>query len=329
MDRMPVESKRHSGEIVAVLAVTAVLLMGYALWQSRLVQDLWRGWSYEEPENILELREELGLTEKGKRIFLATQPALESAAAGYNEHCKNDRVEVALLGCYVDDKMYIYDVTREDLRDSVKVTAAHELLHAVWARMGTGERERVEEMLEGVKREYGGWAEEELSLYEEGEKIEELYTRAGTKLRDLPEELERHYGEYFGNRGRIVEFYEKYQEPFEELKERNEELKQEVEKLGKEIEEGRSEYDTGMEELRREVDEFNRCAEEEGCFHSEAQFRRRRVELENREKELEAMRLAVNEKIERNNRAVEEYQENARNLGKLSDAMNSNVKKIE
>ncbi len=325
---MPVESKSRSREVVAILAVTAFLLVVYALWQSRFMQDLWRGWRYEETEKVGEIKTELELTEKGERIFLATWPAVEEAEQ-FNEHCNSHKTEISLLGCYTGGNMYIYNVKLDSLKDSNKVTAAHELLHAAWERMGTGERERVEKMLDEVKRENEEWVEAELDLYEDGEKTEELYTRVGTKLRDLPEELEKHYGEYFRNRVKIVEFYENYQAPFDELKVRNEELKTEVERLGKEIEREREEYNQGMERLKQEVEEFNRCAEREGCFQSDAQFRERRVELENREKELEAFRIALNEKIERNNQAVEEYQENARSLGELSNAMNSNVTKVE
>lgn len=325
---MPVESKSRSREVVAVLVVTAVLLGVYALWQSRFVQDLWRGWRYEETAEVSEIKAELELTEKGERIFLATWPAVEEAEQ-FNEHCNSHRAEVSLLGCYTGGDMYIYNVKLDSLKDSNKVTAAHELLHAIWERMGTGERERIEKMLDEVKEENKEWVEAELDLYEDDEKTEELYTRVGTKLRDLPEELEGHYSEYFRDRTKIVEFYENYQAPFNELKARNEELKVEVERLGKEIEREREEYNQGMEKLKQEVEEFNKCAEEGGCFQSEAQFRRRRVELENSEKELEALRIALNEKIERNNQAVDEYQENARSLGELSNAMNSNVKKVE
>lgn len=325
---MPVESKSRNKEVVAILVMTAVLLGVYALWQSRFVQDIWRGWRYEATAEVSEIKTELELTEKGERIFLATWPAVEDAES-FNEHCNSHKTEVSLLGCYVGGNIYIYNIKLDSLKDSNKVTAAHELLHAVWERMGVGERERVEKMLDEVKKKNEEWVEMELDLYGDDERIEELYTRAGTKLRDLPEELEEHYSEYFRDRAKIVEFYENYQAPFNELKTRNEELKKEVEALGKEIEREREEYNQGMAELKQEVEEFNRCAETEGCFRSEAQFRRRRVELENKEKELEAFRIVLNEKIERNNQAVEEYQENARSLGELSNAMNSNITKVE
>lgn len=57
-----------------------------------------------------------------------------------------------------------------------------------------------------------------------------------------------------------------------------------------------------------------------------AEFQKRRAELEAEDAALENLRLELNAKIDENNKAVSEYQENVKKLGNLSDAMNSNVK---
>ncbi len=324
---MPVESKSRNRELVAVFATTAVMLGIYAVVQSRPVQDWWRAARYAEPERVAEIRKDLELTDKGERIFLATQPAVEEAES-FNEHCNSHRKDVSLLGCYTNDKMYIYQVDHEELKDSNKVTAAHELLHAVWARMNDVEREETEKWLRIIQRQDLDWVEEELSLYNEEERLEELYTRVGTKLREIPDELEEHYREYFTDRMRIVEFYEAYQAPFEKLKKTNEELKAKIDKLGTEIEQNRAEYNQRLENLQVGVQEFNACAETEGCFASLEEFNKRKASLRQEESELNVWREKVNQQIDENNNLVHEYNTNQLALGELNNALNSNMEMI-
>lgn len=325
---MPVERKSRNREIIAVCVTTAVMLGVYALVQSTPVQDWWKGLTYDEPAAVKAVRENLGLTGKGERIFLATRPEIEKAE-DFNNNCESHHQDVALLGCYVNDKMHIYEVQREDLKDSNKVTAAHELLHAVWARMGDGERAEVEQQLRVVQRQYRDWVETELDLYKEEEKMEELYTRVGTKLREIPEELEAHYQEYFTNRLKIVDFYENYQAPFNELKERNRQLKEKIDKLNEELLAGKDEYDRQVQALNERIAEFNRCAAEKGCIKSDQDFAVRRGNIQAGYLQLEKMRGELNAKIDENNALILEYNQTQRDLGELSDALNSNVNKIE
>lgn len=321
-------SKSKTRELVAVLMTSAAMLGIYALLQSNFVQDWWRGLNYDESTNISAIRSELELTDTAKRIFLATQPALEEAE-DFNEHCDSHRTDISLLGCYNGDKMYIYAVDLPELKDSNKVTAAHELLHAAWARMSKAERAEVEKLLREFMTENSDWVTEELKLYKENQKLEELYTRIGTKLRDIPEALEQHYQKYFTNRRKIVEFYESYQAPFNELLAENKLLQEKVEKLSNELETERTEYFARLEKLEAEIEKFNQCADAEGCFRSMTEFMQRRNNLESERIALNNLRTNLNQKIDENNAAVAKYQENLKKLGKLNNALNSNVSNIE
>lgn len=328
MVKMPVEKRNRNRELIAVVGTTAVMLGTYVMIQSTPVQDWWKGMTYDETMEVKTLRESLELTEKGERIFLATQPTIEGAE-DFNEHCDSHHQDVALLGCYTNDKMYIYRVEQENLRDSNKVTAAHELLHAAWVRMGKDEREEVALALNELAREKTGWVNEELNLYDDDEKMEELYTRVGTKLRDVPESLEEHYREYFKNRLKIVEYYENYQEPFNKLKERNAELKERIDKLNVELTAGRDEYERRIRVLEAEVESFNACAASEGCFRSDQEFMMKRGNIQAEYIGLENLRNELNAKIDENNALVVEYNENQRQLGNLHDMLNSNVEKLD
>ena len=303
--------------------MVAVAMAAAQVLQSPLVRDTWQGLWYEPSEKVAALEEELELTGEGRRIFRATAPAIEGQDE-FNEHCENHKAEVTLLGCYTEGKIYVYEITLEQLADSNKVTAAHELLHAAWARMGSGERARLKELLGQVEAENQEWFEAELQSYATQDRLEEVYARAGTKLRELPAELERHYAKYFRNRLKIVEYYENYQAPFRELQERNAELEAVILATKAEIATERNAYIAAVTALDAEIERFNLCAEEPGCFSAE-RFSAERQRLATAKEELDARREELNDKIEKNNARVLEYQENQAALGELSDAMNSNI----
>ena len=328
MDKEPTQKSNRLKEGIAIVLMTVVLVVVYGFLQSDFAQDSWKAWWYKESASVSTLRQDLELTGTGERIFLATQPAIEEAEA-FNEHCGEHRDDVSLLGCYNDGKIYVYDVKLDSLRDSNKVTAAHELLHAVWSRLSRREKEQLEGWLEDFKREKIEWVEGEVNLYGEQERLEELYVRIGTKLRDIPDELEKHYQEYFLNRLKIVDYYENYQAPFRELREKNETIRVKVATLGAEIEQERADYEKRSAALTQRIEEFNLCSGTAGFFATDGEFTRQRAELETERLALAELRTKLNKKIDENNQLVMEYEENRKNLGELNDAMNSNIDKIE
>ncbi len=313
-------------EWLMALAVTAVGFGIYGLLQSTTVQDWWRARDYREEGVVAEIERDLELTEKGQRIYRATLPVVE-AQADFNEHCDSHEVEVSLLGCYTGGRIYVYEITQEQLKDSNKVTAAHELLHAVWMRMSDSEKKEVKEWLEQVRSQHAEWAEDELGLYDDEARAEELYARAGTKLSELPAELEQHYAKYFQNRAKIVEYYENYQAPFNELKAKNAQLEVEILRVKQEIDQEKLDYTNETERVRQVIAEFNDCANSEGCFGSDAEFQARRAAVEQERTALEQTRETLNKKIEENNQRIDEYTQNQAMLGELSEAMNSNIVK--
>lgn len=308
-----------------LLIVAGVMLSGWALKQP-VVWDFWMGLGYEPSTEVEEIRDDLELTDKGKRIFAATRPEVE-ASEGFNEHCDSHDADISLLGCYTDGRIYVYDITLEELVAANKVTMAHELLHATWERMGEWERSDVEEMLERVYALNREWFDEELKPYDDSEHTEEIYTRAATKLMELPEDLEGHYAKIFRNRKKIVEFYQEYEAPFVALREEIEELERKIEQDGQEIDQGKNEYSAKADELDRRIDAFNGCADQAGCFQSQAEFTRQRNELLVEKEKLESFRAKLNEKITENNQRIVIYREKQAALGKLGDALNSNIEK--
>jgi len=320
--------KENKKTVLAVVIGLVIVLGGYVLANTDFVQDTWAGWWYEEPAEVAQARERIELTETGKRIFLATKPALETAE-NFNGHCQNQREDVSLLGCYANGKMYIYDVPAGELEDVEEVAMAHELLHAAWARMNRREREEIGAILKDYQEKNAEWAEDELMYYDENERLEELYTRVATKVRDLPAELEEHYGKYFKNRLKIVDYYENYRAPFEERRAKCLELKAKTDELSVEIERERASYIEATEKLAQAVDEFNECAATAGCFNSDESFQGERRKLEDENARLQGEREELNGKIETYNNMVREYEQYRLELGELSEMINSRIEKVE
>lgn len=321
------EKRGNAEKFWTIFAIVAVLGVSWAVQQTA-VQDFWRGIGYEPSDKMAEIQESLALTGKGERIFKASQPALEDSA-NFNSHCQNSNAEITLLGCYANGQIYVYEIQNDELKLANNVTTAHELLHAAWQRMGEGEKAEIGALLDEVRANNQEWLEEELAAYDEAEKLEEVYTRVGTKLLDLPEKLEEHYGKYFNDRKKIVGYYEQYQAPFEKLQGELEALENEIVAESGAIKKQREEYEKRVEALDPKIEKFNACAKTPNCFVSEMEFNRQRAGLLDEQSELEGLREEVNRRIDENNLRIEKYNELQMSLGELNKAMNSNAEKIE
>ena len=308
--------------------VVVLWLATYVVLQSSWLMDTLKAWGYEPAEKVVAIESDLQLTAAGRRIFAATRPTVEGSRE-FNEHCDSHDAEISLLGCYIDGRIYIYEIELAQLAPANKVTAAHELLHAVWDRMGESERRQVSGWLDQVYNERREWFEGELEVYDAEDRREEIYARAGTKLADLPDELENHYAKYFQNRAVIVQFYQDYEAPFLALQLEMEELFDQIQAVSEEVELGRETYLRDLEKLDAKIDQFNACAETAGCFASQAEFTRQRQALLAEREHLEAVRAELNGKIAQNNQRIQDYRERQLQLGELNNAMNSNIELVE
>ena len=319
-------AKMKKRELIIIVVFSLLTIASWYLMTSWTVRDIWYGIGYEPSAGVQNIHDELELTDRGQRIFRGARPALEESEA-FNQHCDSHNLEVALLGCYADGQIYVYEITNQDLVDANKVTMAHELLHAAWLRMS--DRERVTELMNQVaEANTSEWQKTELSAYaDQDSKVltEEKYTRIGTKVRDLPEDLESHYAMYFKNRAKIVDFYEKYQAPLIELKNKTDQLGKELLAERDAIATDRQSYETELESLNLAIQKFNNCASTMGCFTSDAVFEQERNTLNTRQTNLDSVRVSLNDRIDQTNAKLNEYQQNLRTLGELNNAMNSNV----
>lgn len=324
MNKMPQKKLRLGWIIVMVLMViVAVIVVLNRAW----IYDWVRGVSYRPSGEMAAIRDELQLTGAGEFLFNAVQPEL-NAAEEFNENCRNDESEIAVLGCYTAGNIYIYNIDAAELKGIRELTAAHELLHAKWARMSDDEKVA---LVEPLTRTFDAnqFLADEINSYDVSEKQEELYVRAGTEVKDLPAALEKHYAEIFGNQDAVVDFYNSYITVFREIKAQMEELTNEMEALRAEIDGKTANYEAELAALEVDIANFNSCAETAGCFNSEWEFYVKRNILVARENNLNALNNEINNLIDIYNVKVNEYNANAMESRKLQNMINSKAEDIE
>lgn len=318
-----VGKKKYFGLILIV-----VLLLGAAgaiILNRGWIYDYFRGVTYQPSGEMITIRDDLDLTDEGKFLFNASQPVLNSREA-FNENCgDNGDSEVAILGCYRNGNIYVYDIKDSNLEGIRELTTAHELLHVVWARMSESERKELGLVLEQVLDANQSLLGDEIGTYDASERQEELYVRVGTEITDLPEVLERHFAKIFKDQDRIVKFYNSYIAVFRELKTEMEALKNEIEIMGKEIEIKTTNYEDRMAQLSADITSFNSCARVAGCFNDEASFYGRRQQLVVEQTNLEELYYKINDLIVQYNTKIDKYNEDVLQSKELQKVINSSL----
>lgn len=307
-----------------ILLIAAIIAISYALLTFTDIKDIIKNIGYQAPAEVAGLVDKLPFTDKAKTIFYATRPALESRD-DFNEHCDSHNVDISVLGCYSDNRIYLYNVDSAELPNVVESTATHELLHAAWERLNIFEKTAVEYELEKVYQSNQNLLSGDLELYDTEDRMDELHSRIGTEIADLPESLERHYAKYFTDQDAVVALYNSYHEPFEKLKTEIEELSKQLEAAKLDIDTRTKDYYQKTEDLNKRIDEFNNCADTTGCFSSYATFNARRRELVAEQSALEVVYNNINSAINDYNTKVTEYNNNILRSETLENMINSNA----
>ncbi len=266
-------------------------------------------WSYQPTSAVAAIADRAGLTDEGTFMFYASQPVIEGTSA-FNTKCDRKEKNIAILGCYVAGKIYIFDVNDERLNGIEEVSATHEMLHAVYERMSDDEKRKINKLVEAefAKLEANPEFSERMAFYartEPGERDNELHSIIGTEVAPVSDELEAHYEKYF-DRSTILALYADYKSEFTRLTNRADSLKAELDKLKKQIDSSKARYHTDITALDRDISQFNERAKN-GSFTSQAQFATEREALVRRANQVKAQREAVNALVDRYNKLRKEH----------------------
>lgn len=205
-------------------AASAAIIIGLpmATYLNRYnIIDWWRLRGYEPSREVSQLSDMTTMTSYAQRLFYVHKPELDDKAT-FTERCKGSEKTI-VLGCYKrQEGIYILLVNDKRLAGAMEVTAAHEMLHAAYDRMGSSEKNLINGLLietrekltsERVKSTLQGYEDRDPdSIYTE------MHSIFGTELRNLSPELEEHYAKYFSDRTSVVAISEKYEQVFVDIR---------------------------------------------------------------------------------------------------------------
>jgi len=306
--------------------VVSLVILGSAAWvllNRQLVTDQITVWRSEPSAAVQKLAERSDMSDRGAFVFYASTPEILGRDS-FIDKCKSTSEQTAILGCYVAQEIYVFDVTDERLDGIQEVTAAHEMLHGVYERMSDSERKTVDGLVEKAYESASDDRLDGLLEYyaeaEPGERANELFALLGTEYADLPEELEKVYTEYFDDRSVVVGLYNEYDKTFAEVQAKQTALVDSLNSLASNIESATKSYNQSIASLSASIDSFNTRAKA-GDFNSQSEFNTERASLASRQAELDARRSSIQSDIDT-------YEDKRSQLGELSTVVDGLYRSI-
>lgn len=309
--------------ILAACAFVALTQIDYSA-----IFDEFTAIGYEPTSELDEIVEDLRLTNKGMRVFKATRAELQEADA-FNESCPNADSNYYVLGCYNANHIYVYNIKHKELPGIRQSTLAHEILHAVWARMSNREREELKSSLDAVYQSNKDIAEH-LALYSDDTFYDELHSIAGTQIdqSQMSPVLSAHYAKYFEKQSKVYNFFADYNNRFKAIRTRLEELEKSIAEKQASYNEFLGAYEADNAKLSQDIADFNaRSQSTSNGFSSIEEFQQKRQELMNRKDEMAKRYAELLERIEELNKEIVEYNTNILRTNEYQKVMNSHASK--
>jgi hypothetical protein len=206
------------------LGLAALLLIGIAalvaITQKQAIADWWELRGYTPPAPIVNLASQDTMTDQGRHIFYVNHPQVISNIAAFRSQC-NFEEQTIVLGCYHPKQQGIdvFEVNDARLNGVEEVTAAHEMLHAAYDRLGTKEKATINaELIDFYEHKLDDpRVHQTIDLYKQTEPndvINEMHSVFGTEVGTLPQTLENYYQRYFADRSTVAQLAASYQAEF-------------------------------------------------------------------------------------------------------------------
>lgn len=338
MEKEAIISRGILGRRIAGLVAALTILVGAGLvllFRYNIYDYAYANYFYQPPAAIATLTNQIDLTSFGRDIFYATNPSLDKSSSGFP--CAHDESgSSVILGCYSGaiglldpGKIYVLNVQNASLNGVIQVTAAHELLHAVYSRLNIFERQSVDSMVlaeyENIKND--PVIAQQMAYYnitEPGQDINELHSIIGTTIANLDPDLEAYYAKYFRNRSAIVTYYNQY---FKALHANDQQISTLKTKLQSDlalIQQQSASYQADLVSLNGDIVAFNTQAGS-GGFANQSQFDNARAALLARVNTMESRAAALNQRID-------DYNQNIKQLNSMvveTDQMYSSLQGVE
>lgn len=322
------KQRRLSSFAAGLAGLLLLAVAGWGLLNYQFISDWIRAEQYQPSAAVSGLVDTVGMTDRGKMLFYASSPRLESANS-LNESCKSIEKNSAVLGCYVSRQIFIYNVDHPELAGIQEVTAAHEMLHAVYDRLSSSERREVNNLLNQAAASLRADQRftERLEAYDfedSDERFNELHSIIGTEVDNLDPKLEAHYAKYFANRSAVVSLHNQYRDVFDNYSEQAEQLAGQLDNLAVEINNLSNAYRRAADQLSSDVARFNERADD-GGFRTQAEFDSARNDLVRRQDQLDADYRTIDGLRNRYDQFLDEYNGIAQHLAELNNSIDSRV----
>lgn len=311
------------------LAISLVLIAA-AMWvimNRQVIVDHLSVWQNQPSEEVVQLAERSGMSQRGKFLFYASVPEISDRQT-FIDQCGSRSEKTAILGCYSAQRIYIFDVEDQRLDGIKEVTAAHEMLHAAYERMSSRERKSLDTLVEQAYQSIQNERLEGLLDYyeqaEPGHRYNELHAIIGTEYGEIPQELEDHYEQFFDDRSLVVGLAQNYQQTFDMLEGMQQSLVSELNALASEIESRSNSYSLSVEQLSRAIVDFNRRADR-GQFTSQFEFDNQRAELLAQQSSLASEQRAIERLIGRYDNKRQELDEINLTVEDINHSINASL----
>lgn len=200
-----------------LLLVILLVLIGVFINKRQTFGDWLRLRGYNPPSAIVQLANEDTMNAYTRHLFYLNRPQLLSTVVSFRHDCPENE-DVVVLGCYHTGQngIFIYNVPDPTLAGVQEVTAAHEVLHSVYARLSSTQRKTLDSELESFYQHglNDSQVADEVKLYQQTEPTavyDEMSCTFGTEVANLPADLNAYYAKYFNNRMAIVDYEQGYQ----------------------------------------------------------------------------------------------------------------------
>lgn len=303
-----------------ILAV-AMLIIVYG----QHVYDHFLAAQFTPSSSIAKVHDNLKLTWLGHDLLYASNPSIESGQQ-FNSHCDTTERTAAILGCYYQRNIYLYDVSNPELAGAEEVTAAHEMLHAAYERLQIWEKNHVNTLIEAEYAKIKDQPDikklmEYYTTNEPGELDNELHSIIGTTIASISPDLEQYYAQFFNDRASIVTMNAKYNTLFATIEAQSTTLAAKIAADGPALQSDLSTYEAQRTLLSNDIQVFNQRAQS-GYYTSTSTFESAKRVLLSRSSVLESERTALNERVDAYNVLVKEYNNLSIRVNQLNSSIN-------
>lgn len=321
--------KTFTDWLKALVLIIVIALIAVAAVNRQAIMDEIKLASYDPPASIVQLADDDTMTASAKRLFYINHPALESKAE-FRQDCPNNSEQTIVLGCYRGNEsgIYLLRVTDQELNGVEQVTAAHEMLHAAYDRLGRSEKNQVDGWLESY---YKTLKNPELKKIfdnykktEPGQLVNEMHSVFGTEVANLPKNLENYYKRYFTDRQKVTGYASQYRSVFLDLRQQIAGYDNELKKLKPEIEASQAQASALDSKLQSERNQMNadRASGNYRAYNAAVPGYNSDVERYNQ------LVQTIKSEVATYNQIVAERNKLAISINNLGDELNANVQTV-